>query len=185
MTADEKRRLQNIVWFLTFSNWYDPTKKKKLDNLAAKLGQLYSKAENVMLSDGSVAELLALLNKIITLYVQVEQIALNYCSENDSGETEAFRSEVNKQQAPKGIFDQKSTEWLKRYEMSTKDIASVVTAPRTLRSHSSRRSRHGLSSSIYRTQAVARTRLARLKLKHLQQWFLNWVRLNPRGSVRL
>ena len=115
-----------------------------------------------MLSESSVTELLALLNKINTLYVQVERIAFNCCSERDSGETEAFRSEVNKQHAPKGIFNQKSTEWLKRYEMSTKDIASVVTAPRTLRSHSSRRSRHSLSSSIYKAQAVAKKPLARL-----------------------
>ena len=52
--------------------------------------------------------------------------------------------------------------------MSAKDIASVVTAPKTTRSLSFQPSRHSSSRSIYRAQAVAKKKLARLKLKHLQ-----------------
>ena len=67
----------------------------------------------------------------------------------------------------KAIFDTKASEWLETFEINPKEISSIVTAPRSLRSRSAR-SNASSSSSVIKARAAAKLQIARLKVKQLQ-----------------
>ena len=93
---------------------------------------------------------------------------MNYSGTCDE-EKQVFEREVKLQHELKGRFDMRAADWLQSFKGIGKDVASIVTAPMTLRSRVSRNSQHSSTSSVNKAKAIAKEELARLKLKHLEQ----------------
>jgi len=109
----------------------------------------------------------------------IDKLMIKYpsCS-SDTEQKKKIDDLVKEQHIKKGFFDTKVSEYVKAVDLSSKEVASVLSVPRTLRSHTSGRSRrsnshHSSSSSstsnTLKARLLAKEEAARLKLEHVKE----------------
>ena len=160
--------------------------KLELYNIASQLDELYDKANEMMSRETPVDVLRPILNKVNFLSAHLDKLLINVPSSSDSVEKKAIVHSIEEQWVKRGQFDSRVSEYIQSAEPSTKNIVSVVSGSRTLRSRlqSSRLSTHSApasrpkrssclssvssSSSVVRAKSVAMEESARMKLEHLK-----------------
>ena len=145
---------------------------EKLESITRQIEDYYKQANAVMLEKGSASALSTLVSKVNLLLKEFDKVAMNLPGTSKSEEKEAIDKQFRTVYARNKQFDIRVGNYLKSSEVAKSDIESILNAPPTLRSHTSRsrRSTHGsTSSSALRARAVANQELARLRLQHLQE----------------
>ena len=137
--------------------------------VVTRLDSLYSQANQIMQESDRFEDILPTLNEIKELSVEVDRIVIMAPAVSDENARKEFMTEIKRQHAKRAEFDTCVSEWLQKLNLSNKDIASVLSAPRTLRSRFSKSSRESASSSVSKARALAKEEVARLKLLHLQE----------------
>ena len=145
---------------------------EKLESITLQIEDYYEQANAIMLEKGSASALSTLVSKVNLLLKEFDKVAMNLSGTSKSEEKEAIDKQFRTVYARNKQFDIRVGNYLKSSEVAKRDIKSILNAPPTLRSHTSRsrRSTHGsTSSSALRAKAVANQELARLRLQHLQE----------------
>ena len=145
---------------------------EKLESITRQIEDYYEQANAIMLEKGSASALSTLVSKVNLLLKEFDKVAMNLPCTSKSEEKEAIDKQFRTVYARNKQFDVRVGNYLKSSEVAKRDIESILNAPPTLRSHTSRsrRSTHGsTSSSVLRARAVANQELARLRLQHLQE----------------
>ena len=138
----------------------------RFEELKASLDALYDEVDMIM-SYSEIEDSKAfkqVLSRINSVYSDLSRITVNETEETAYKTLEAMMKDEH---VRKARFDTKASEWLETFE-NPKEISSIVTAPRSLRSRSAR-SKSSSSSSVIKARAAAKLQIARLKVKQLQE----------------
>ena len=137
----------------------------RFEKVKASLDALYDEVDMIMsyseIEDSEAFK--QVLSRINSVYSDLSRITVNETEKTAYKTLEAMMKDEHERKAR---FDTKASEWLETFE-NPKEISSIVTAPRSLRSRSAR-SNASSSSSVIKARAAAKLQIARLKVKQLQ-----------------
>ena len=149
---------------------------KRFDDLVARLHELLLEGEVIMTSEKRAPSMLkSVISSLNSVYSELERLSLQ---EQNEEKRKGLMETMQKQHAAKTVFDESATAWLQR--TGIEKAASIVSAPRTLRSNIARSSSQlkskgmrsnstSTSSSFSSAKVVAKEEVARLRLKQLQE----------------
>ena len=149
---------------------------KRFDDLVARLHELLLEGEVIMTSEKRASSMLkSVISSLNSVYSELERLSLQ---EQNEKKRKGLMETMQKQHAAKTVFDGSVTAWLQR--TGIEKAASIVSAPRTLRSNIARSSSQlkskgmrsnctSTSSSFSSAKVVAKEEVARLRLKQLQE----------------
>ena len=113
------------------------------ESLEFRLEKLCKDTHDLMQTSGGDPYLLkAVLTKLNCVYAELERVVIQ---EFDSSKKKFLTESLQLHHVRKAKFDERATKWLKESEVTVKEIRSVMTGARSLRS---RRFQSGTSSSI-------------------------------------
>ena len=143
------------------------------NSIVCKLDELYFEIDAIISQNKSTDLLKPIVKQINILSSDLDKLLINFPGTSDSTEKEEVKCFVKDQRIKRGQYDAKVTEYLQSAELSSKEIASILSVPRTLRSYTSRSRRSSssssASSSVLLAKSVAKEETARLKLQHLKE----------------
>ena len=133
----------------------------------SRLELYYLEADNVISTEGSSSLLTPITSKINSYTAYLEKLFINLPTSLDPQVKSQLENALKEQHSKKSKFDSNVTEYLKCLDVPSTDIATILSAPRTLRSQ---KSITITTTSTYKNaQLVANEQLALLKLSHLEE----------------
>ena len=162
------KTLKVILYRFVLGNTAQRIENDQFRRVLSRLEYYYCEANCVISNTLSPSKLNSILKKINSYLSYAKKLVIVYLSntEEESVKTE-LKLALKEQHVKKSEFDNLAKEFLESCEVSSSDISSMLSAPRTLRSQSSFTITTTSSSKM--SQAIVNEQKALLKVKHLEE----------------
>ena len=117
--------------------------ERELSNIIFQLIELYDEADAIITEKKSASLLKPIIRKTNFLCADLDKLSINFpTSSSESAEKETLDRSIAEQRIKKGFFDSKVADYMRAADLLSKEVASILSAPRTLRLYASSRSKH-------------------------------------------